>query len=78
MIVVTDNAIIDLNNVKYTKCSSAGTASAKPCIAFVMEYGDYIDRTIEISFEDYTIAHEAFEALQNAIIECEPVFDLRR
>ena len=77
MFILTQNKILNMNNVKYTELCMSGVISSEPCVAFVLEFGDYLDRQIEISYPDFPTAQEYFETLQEAISDGLTVFDLR-
>lgn len=77
MVVLTQNKILNMDSVKYTELRMKGMISEDPCIAFVLEFGDYLDRQIEISYPDFPTAQEYFETLQEAISDGLTVFDMR-
>ena len=78
MVILTNSKIIDTSQIKYIKLCMAGTWTPNPCVSLVLEFGDYVDRALEVEFTDFETARTAFEALQEAFIENEPVFDMRR
>ena len=77
MIVLTQNKILNMDIVKYTELRTKGMISEDPCIAFVLEFGDYIDRRLEVSFPDFPTAQEYFETFQEAVSDGLAVFDMR-
>ena len=77
MIVLTQNKILNMDSVKYTELRTKGMISEDPCIAFVLEFGDYIDRRLEVSFPDFPTAQEYFETFQEAVSDGLAVFDMR-
>lgn len=82
MIVLTQNKILNMDSVKYTELRTKGMISEDPCIAFVLEfgnyeYGDYLDRRLEVSFPDFPTAQEYFETFQEAVSDGLAVFDMR-
>ena len=78
MVILTNSKIIDTSQIKYIKLCMTGTWTPNPCVSLVLEFGDYVDRALEIEFINFEAAQTAFEALQEAFIENEPVFDMRR
>lgn len=78
MIILTNSKILDTRQIKYIKLCMSGVITDDPCISFIYEFGDYIDRAIEINFADYETAKAAFEAMQTAFIESVELFDMRR
>ena len=77
MVILTQNKILNMDCVKYTELCTKGLISTDPCVAFVLEFGDYIDRRLEISFPDFPTAQEYFETLQEAVSDGLVVFDMR-
>ena len=77
MFVATFRRLINLDGVKNVYVMPKSNLSGEPCVVFVLEYREYIDRCIEVSFPEYEIAIKHFEKLCEAIRAGVNFYDMR-
>lgn len=77
MFVATFRRLINLDGVKNVYVTPESNLSGEPCVVFVLEYGEYIDRCIEVSFPEYELAKKHFEKLCEAIGAGVNFYDMR-
>lgn len=77
MFVVTFRRLINLDGVKNVYVTPESNLSGDPCVVFVLEYGEYTDRCIELSFPEYAIAKKHFDKLCDAIVSGVNSYDMR-